>query len=155
MMVSRYPTRGQRRAELGRIKAQSLLTSNAEITHPQTSKTLQQNLVKDSHNLQHSMIIYPSLKSKKLQALCKLHFYTKNYRSSKRPGSRAGDPHVNDLVALKYLPDGTIEYKLDLNKDWPNLEQRVHRNIERESDVPSLYTERLPISAKNTSIFSS
>ena len=75
-------------------------------------------------------------------------FSTKNYRSSIRPGSRAGDPHVTDLVALKYLPDGNIEYKLDFEKDWANLEQRVQRNIERESDAPSLYTKRLPISAQ-------
>ena len=37
MMASRYPTRGQRLAELGHIKAQSLLVSSTETINPQTS----------------------------------------------------------------------------------------------------------------------
>ena len=36
-MASRYPTRGQRLAELWRIKAQSLLASSTETINPQTS----------------------------------------------------------------------------------------------------------------------
>ena len=171
MMASRYPTRGQRLAELGHIKAQSLLVSSTETPHPQTSNitgepaaepndrftepstsddyisvtevketssTLQITTSASDHTNRSNTLITSFVSD----------FYTKNYRSSKRPGSRAGDPHVNYIVALKYLSDGNIEYKLDFEKDWANLEQRVHRNIERESDVHSLYTERLQISAQ-------
>ena len=32
------------------------------------------------------------------------------YRTSIRPGNKAGDPQVRDLVALKYNPNGSVQY---------------------------------------------
>ena len=48
MMASRYPARGQRLAELGHIKAQSLLVSSTETTHPQTSNITEEHVAEPS-----------------------------------------------------------------------------------------------------------
>ena len=42
-------------------------------------------------------------------------FASMSYRSSIRPGNRVGDPQVIDLVALKYAPDGSIAFKLNID----------------------------------------
>ncbi|GFO13945.1 hypothetical protein PoB_004045000 [Plakobranchus ocellatus] len=42
--------------------------------------------------------------------------------SSIRPGKKVGDATVHDLKALKYLPDGTVLFKVSYDDDtWENL----------------------------------
>ena len=43
-----------------------------------------------------------------------------------RPGRKTGEPQVHDLRALRYLPTGQIEYKVDFSAEYAVLPQRVH-----------------------------
>nr|XP_026498301.1 uncharacterized protein LOC113402304 [Vanessa tameamea] len=61
-----------------------------------------------------------------------------------RPGRGTGVNCVVDLRALKYNPNGTIDYKLDYNDEFRPLPRRPKR-IE-PSLPPQLFTHRLPIS---------
>jgi hypothetical protein len=64
--------------------------------------------------------------------------------TSIRPGNRVGDSAVTDIVALRYSPKGTIEYKLDFSDEWKTLPQRISlRNI--GAPVGKLYEGPIPI----------
>lgn len=53
-------------------------------------------------------------------------FTTLKYCSSIRPGRKVGDPTVTDLKAIKYNPEGFIEFKLRHTiADWTPLSIRV------------------------------
>lgn len=54
------------------------------------------------------------------------------------------DPTVTDLRALRYLPSGSIEYKLDFDDQWEVLPQRP-KKVAHFSSWPSMYTEPLKI----------
>jgi hypothetical protein len=45
--------------------------------------------------------------------------------TSIRPGRRAGDPTVNDLRALRYSPDGTVEFKILVDDEFKALPQPI------------------------------
>ncbi|KAF2886569.1 hypothetical protein ILUMI_19605 [Ignelater luminosus] len=69
-----------------------------------------------------------------------------NFVTSIRPGKRIGDPTVTDLRALKYNPNGTIQYKLWFGDAWQNLPLRMN-NITAIpfAELPALFKGRLPI----------
>lgn len=46
-----------------------------------------------------------------------------------RPGKRAGDPKVQDLRALKYNPNGTIEFKVNFDDDYSLLPVRPNKTV--------------------------
>lgn len=50
---------------------------------------------------------------------------------SVRPGKKAGDPTVHDLKALRYKPDGTVEFKIDFDDDYTELPARK-KEVRRE-----------------------
>lgn len=64
------------------------------------------------------------------------------YYSSIRPGNTVGDPTVNELRALLYLPAGTIMYKLQFTSPWCDM---MHRVLEPTVQIVNKYEERLPI----------
>ncbi|KAF2888935.1 hypothetical protein ILUMI_17238 [Ignelater luminosus] len=78
--------------------------------------------------------------------VCKNMFLNTLCIASIRPGKRIGDPTVTDLRALKYNPNGTIQYKLRFGDAWQNLPLRMN-NITAIpfAELPALYKERLPI----------
>ena len=73
-----------------------------------------------------------------------------------RPGSRAGDPTVAHLRALKYSRDGNVHYKLRHPEEWEELPKprvrRVHHE-EPHNGLPRLYTEKRPIAENKLSAF--
>lgn len=76
------------------------------------------------------------------------HSYFKNhanlrYVNSIRPGKKAGDPTVQDIRALRYKPNGTIEFKLRHPHEWQTLPARVNKST--STSTPRLYSERLKI----------
>ncbi|KAF4525377.1 hypothetical protein B566_EDAN013228 [Ephemera danica] len=76
------------------------------------------------------------------------NFEKVNFYSSIRPGHKAGDPTVTNLRALKYTPDGLIQYKLRFSDDWQDMPHKVEnpRNI-----ISRKYQGRIPISASKYS----
>lgn len=62
-----------------------------------------------------------------------------------RPGRSAGDDCVVDLRALKYNPDGTIEYKKHFQHEFTPLPRRPRSISTLIDSVPPLYSSRLPI----------
>ena len=66
------------------------------------------------------------------------------YRTSIRPGNKAGDPQVHDLVALKYNLNGSVQYKTAFDEEWAELPQR-ERTVTL-SITPHLYDTPLKIS---------
>ncbi len=72
----------------------------------------------------------------------------KNQRyASIRPGTKAGDPCVTDLRAIKYISDGTIQYKLNHNDDdWLNLPVKPKPIV--TLPYPPLYCSRLEITQR-------
>ncbi|CAH2105931.1 unnamed protein product [Euphydryas editha] len=66
------------------------------------------------------------------------------YYKSIRPGKKAGDPCVNDVVAFQYTPKGIIHYKLCFQDEWAELPVRPKR-LESLPDHPKLYTGPIPI----------
>lgn len=55
--------------------------------------------------------------------------HTLKFHKSIRPGKRTGDPTVTNIRALKYTPDGRIEFKLRHSAtDWEELPTRT-KNI--------------------------
>lgn len=79
--------------------------------------------------------------------------FFKNYASlglvsSIRPGSKAGDPTVNEIRCIRYHPDGNVEFKLSHDDAWSVLpigrrSQRLSK--ESEKDIPSLYRHPLKV----------
>ncbi|KAF2892711.1 hypothetical protein ILUMI_13464 [Ignelater luminosus] len=69
-----------------------------------------------------------------------------NFVTSIRPGKRIGDPTVTDLRALKYNPNGTIQYKLRFGDACQNLPLQMN-NITAIpfAELPALYKGKLPI----------
>ena len=68
------------------------------------------------------------------------------YRTSIRPGNKAGYPQVHDLVALKYNPNGSVQYKAAFDEEWAELPQR--ERAVTVSAIPYLYDTPLKISNK-------
>lgn len=62
-----------------------------------------------------------------------------------RPGKKKGDPVVVDIMGLKYLPNGSILYRLRHDDEWSLLQQR--RSNQRNGFVSPnrLYTAPLKI----------
>jgi hypothetical protein len=76
------------------------------------------------------------------------NFATKKYQqySSIRPGKVKNDPVVTDIRALKYLPNGDIECKLDFDDDWKKLPQRKNLKVNNEKSFwPPLHNDELKI----------
>ena len=46
------------------------------------------------------------------------------YSTSIGPGNKAGYPQVLDLVALKYNPNDSVQYKAAFDEEWAKLPQR-------------------------------
>ncbi|KAK7109285.1 hypothetical protein V1264_013352 [Littorina saxatilis] len=67
------------------------------------------------------------------------------YYQSIRPGTASGDPQVVDIRCLKYLPDGTLHYKLHYSDEWQPLPQRRRRAHGDPGVINQLYRARLPI----------
>lgn len=66
-----------------------------------------------------------------------------------RPGKMKQDPTVSDLRCLKYLPDGTIHYKVNYDDEYKILPQRTRLpTLPKETIFKPLFPARLPI--KNT-----
>lgn len=66
-----------------------------------------------------------------------------NFKSI-RPGKKKGDPVVVDVRGLKYLPDGSVLYKLRHTEEWTVLPQR--RSVSREPFLPTpLYQQSIKI----------
>ncbi|XP_046963625.1 uncharacterized protein LOC124542320 [Vanessa cardui] len=61
-----------------------------------------------------------------------------------RPGRGAGDHCVVDIRALRYNPNGTIDYKLHFSHNFTPLPRRPKKILSIDS-VPSLYQSRQPI----------
>lgn len=69
------------------------------------------------------------------------------FHKSIRPGKRTGDPTVTNIRALKYTPDGTIEYKIRHSTvEWSPLPTRT-KNVQfiPWDTIPQLYSARLKI----------
>lgn len=71
--------------------------------------------------------------------------FNSDYYTSIRPGYKAGDPCVNDLVALQYTPEKVINYKLAFSDDWAPLPCRPRRSISHSTIRPKLYDRPCPI----------
>lgn len=61
-----------------------------------------------------------------------------------RPGKKLGNPKVTDLRALRYNPNGTIDYKLNFDDDYTPLPVRV-KPISGCVNFPQLNSSRLKI----------
>lgn len=61
-----------------------------------------------------------------------------------RPGKRTGDPKVTNLRALKYNPDGTIEFKVNFDDEYQLLPVRQMRYVHNVV-FPPLHSARLKI----------
>lgn len=73
-------------------------------------------------------------------------FSSLQYYDTIRPGKRVGDPVVSDIRELRYLPDGTIQYKLGFNDNHKMLPQTRHaRKPSVHDTVGPLYTAPLKI----------
>lgn len=66
------------------------------------------------------------------------------YYNSIRPGRNTGDPTVIDISALRYLPSGKIETKLDFDQQFEDLPRRP-RPIDKSTVPKHMYSHRLPI----------
>lgn len=66
--------------------------------------------------------------------------------TSIRPGKKLGDPTVNQIHALCYKNDGSIDYKLKFSDPWQTLPQRIKTVIPMQlEDLPQLYNEQIEI----------
>ncbi|CAH2088773.1 unnamed protein product [Euphydryas editha] len=63
-----------------------------------------------------------------------------------RLGRGAGDHCVTDIKALRYNPNGTIDYKLQFSDDFVPLPRRPKKITSLINSTPSLYESRQPIS---------
>lgn len=80
------------------------------------------------------------------------HAYFKNFSkinffNSIRPGRKTGDPTVQDIRALKYNSDGSIEYKIRHSDEFQILPVRFNRkcSIVPMEQLPRLYQGKLKI----------
>lgn len=80
------------------------------------------------------------------------HKFFKNFDghlfySSIRPGRGVGDARVQDIRALRYLPERKLQYKLSFSDDWQDIPQRVNKLIKSTflECFPDIYIRRLPI----------
>lgn len=76
------------------------------------------------------------------------NFSSIQYVPSIRSGKKAGDPTVTDLRALRYNPDGTIQFKLRHTENWQLLTIRGNKKIPLGillNDIPTVYKEKLKI----------
>lgn len=82
------------------------------------------------------------------------HGFFKNFSSlgyvrSIRPGKKPGEPTVTDLRALKYNPNGSIQYKLRFTEDWKDLPTRIQqKDATPFEQLPCLYLDRIPIKSE-------
>lgn len=70
------------------------------------------------------------------------HFY-----GSIRPGRNTGDPCVNNIKAIRYSPEGNIQYNLCFLDEWSQLPHRKNKHMSAVSldQFPPLHTNRLPV----------
>lgn len=61
--------------------------------------------------------------------------------SSIRPGKRAGDPKVTDLVMLRYDPNGKMFYKLDFDEELRELPCRAKPVLGPTDSFPKLFSD--------------
>lgn len=75
-------------------------------------------------------------------------FSFKDYQvyESIRPGRGAGDHCVVDIRAMRYNPNGTIDYKLNFADDFTPLPRRPKKVSSLTDSVPPLYSSRQRIS---------
>lgn len=78
------------------------------------------------------------------------HKFFKNFDGnacykSLRPGRSVSSPRVVNVRALKYLPDQSIQFKLNLSDEWADLPQRKNAAIVPVGSFPDLFTNRIPI----------
>lgn len=62
---------------------------------------------------------------------------------SVRPGRKTGDPTVNDIRALQYLPEGKIKYKIQFDDAYTDLP--IRPTAIQPVVFPRLFNDRLPI----------
>lgn len=97
----------------------------------------------------YSTLCKMSRKTMEYDVLTLEYKFVKNYKlhmayHSIRPGRMVGDPTVNDIRALQYLPEGIIKYKTNFDDEYVKLPIRP-KPVKSNVVFPQLYTERLPI----------
>ncbi|KAK4887244.1 hypothetical protein RN001_003515 [Aquatica leii] len=81
---------------------------------------------------------------RKIGLLCNSKFCKKS--SKRQPGRKTGDPTVNDIRVLEYLPEGQIKYKIPFDNVYTDLP--IRPTAVQPVVFPRLFKERLLI--KNT-----
>ena len=66
------------------------------------------------------------------------------FLDSIRPGRKAGEPLVHQLRALRYLPTGKVDFKIDFSDEYTELPQRV-RPFNDTWEIRQLHMQRLKI----------
>lgn len=70
------------------------------------------------------------------------------FYKSIRPGSKVGDPCVNDVVAYQYTAEGLINFKTNFADNWAPLPMRPKRGeMLIQDQKQQLYTSSCPIEA--------
>ena len=64
-----------------------------------------------------------------------------------RPGSKAGDPVVVDIKAMRCEPRGEISYKLNFLDEWKYIPMKRGEFTEIKKTASQLHSVRLPITA--------
>lgn len=74
------------------------------------------------------------------------NFDTVKFVNSIRPGRTTGDATVNEIRALKYNPNCSIDFKLRHTDVWQPLPSRFNKVVMRPCrQLPSLYSEAITI----------
>ena len=66
------------------------------------------------------------------------------FLDSIRPGRKAGEPLVHQLRALRYLPTGKVDFKIDFSDEYTELPQRV-RPFNDTWEIRQMHMQRLKI----------
>ena len=78
--------------------------------------------------------------------LANIIFLTMKIYQTIHPGSRVGDPVVNDLVAIQYLPAGNVQFKINFDDEWKELLTRPKNLL--VGAVQQLYQSDLKIKSQ-------
>lgn len=70
--------------------------------------------------------------------------FNADYYISIRPGTKKGDPCVNDVVAFQYTPERVINFKLAFGDEWEALPTRPRRAVDSNT-LTKLYDGPCPI----------
>lgn len=62
-----------------------------------------------------------------------------------RPGMKKGDPTVNNLRSMVYLPNGEIKYKIDFDDEYRDLPRKIIPFDCEKHNPQSLHKNRLKI----------